>query len=797
MIKILLIEDDQVDRLAFDRFVLKESLPYKYVCAGSVAEAKNALKTENFDVVIMDFMLGDGTAFDLFGDVPVEIPVIVVTGEGDEEIAVQLMKAGAFDYITKHSAGRHLAILPITVRNAVKAKQSEKALREAHEELERRVELRTAQLKRANEKLLLEIRERKRAEEKYRSIFENAVEGIFQSTPDGRFISANPALARIYGYDCPEELLERVTDIGGQLHANPLRREQLVNLLQQNEQVRGFEAEIIRKDGRKIWVSIDARPILDEQGNLEFIEGLLGDITDRTLVLQALRESEERYRTLVENIDIGVTLLDHQYTIVTINQARARMVGKSPHDLIGRKCFEALRKAVKICPDCPCLTALKTGRTVESDTAIETPDGSHMNVRIRVIPIFRRDDSARGFVALTENITERLRFEAQLHQAAKMEAIGRLAGGMAHDFNNFLTTILGYSHLLLQQIPHESPHHHKVAQIYHSAQRSAGLTRQLLAFSRKQVLELRPLDINAVVADLEPMLRRLIGEDVGLSVILDPCLGTVMADPGQIEQILMNLAVNSRDAMPEGGRLTLETGNVFLDADFARSHADVIPGKYVMFAVSDTGIGMESHVLSQIFEPFFTTKEEGKGTGLGLPMVYGIVKQHKGHIFVYSEPKQGTTVKIYWQAARESAEPLTETPLPRTELRGSETILVVEDEEIVRELTCEILHMLGYEVLKATDPGEAIEICATRKGPIQMLLTDVVMPHMNGTALFNRLAVMRPGMEVLYMSGYTENFIVHHGVPDPAVHFLQKPFTGEDLAAKVRFLLDQKKAHPE
>jgi len=575
-IKLLLIEDDEVDRLAFDRFVGKENLPYDYTCAGSVSEGKKALKAGPFDVVVTDFLLGDGTAFDLFGEVPPEIPVIVVTGEGDEEIAVQAMKAGALDYITKHHAGRHLALLPITVQNAIKAKRAEKALQEAHEELERRVERRTAQLNELNEKLLLEIGERKKAEEKYRSIFENAAEGIFQTTPEGRFISANPALARIYGYGSPQDLIENVTDVARQIHANPRRREELVSLLRQDKPVRGFEAEILRKDGRKIWVSIDARPIWDENGNLRFIEGMIQDVTERKSVLQALRESEERYRSLVENIDIGVTLLAPDYTIIATNPARAGMMGKPVRELVGKKCYQVFRNADEVCQDCPCHRSLETGRPAELETEIVREDGSKISMRIRALPILGEDGTAKGFVELVEDITDRLRFEAQLHHAAKMEAIGRLAGGMAHDFNNYLTTIIGYSHLLLQQMAHDNPYRSKVAQIFHGAERSAGLTRQLLAFSRKQVLEVRPLDLNAVVSDLEPMLRRLIGEDVELRAVLAPVLETVMADPGQIEQILMNLAVNARDAMPGGGTLTLTSSNVTLDEAYVLEEREVL-----------------------------------------------------------------------------------------------------------------------------------------------------------------------------------------------------------------------------
>jgi CheY-like chemotaxis protein len=373
-----------------------------------------------------------------------------------------------------------------------------------------------------------------------------------------------------------------------------------------------------------------------------------------------------------------------------------------------------------------------------------------------------------------------------------MEAIGRLAGGVAHDFNNILTAMMGYSNLLLQEIPQEHVHHERVLQISRAAERAAALTRQLLAFGRKQMLDVRVLDLNGVVADLEKILKRLIGEDIELVTIMDPCLGRVHADPSQIEQILMNLAVNARDAMPHGGNLTMGTANAYLDTEYTRTHPEVSPGPYVLLTVSDTGCGMDKETVCRIFDPFFTTKEKGVGTGLGLSTVYGIAKQHQGHIEVYSEPGRGTTFKVYLPRVHEPLEVELKSPAFREERSGTETVLVVEDDEIVRGLACEVLEMLGYTVLKAADPMEALDICLQHAGTIDLLLTDVVLPQMDGRSLFNRVSPMHPETKVLYISGYTEDFVVRHGVLDRGVHFLQKPFTLNSLACKVRGVLEDK-----
>ncbi len=386
---------------------------------------------------------------------------------------------------------------------------------------------------------------------------------------------------------------------------------------------------------------------------------------------------------------------------------------------------------------------------------------------------------------------ERGHLEEQLQQAQKMEAIGRLAGGLAHDFNNLLTVIAGYSQLLLDRLPPGDPICAYVSQIKKAGEGAASLTRQLLAFSRKQVLAPQVLDLNRVVANTNRMLTRLIGEDIELVTICRPDLGRVKADPGQIEQVMMNLAVNARDAMPQGGRITIETANVDLEGNYSNQRLVVTPGAYAMLAVSDTGIGMSPEIQSRIFEPFFTTKEQGKGTGLGLATVYGIVKQSGGYIWVYSEPGKGTTFKIYLPRVQEVAPLAKKVEGNVRATAGSETILVVEDNEAVRRFVREILEAKGYTLLEAGGSEEALKLAESHPEPIHLFLTDVVMPRMNGPELAAHLAPLHPEVKVLYMSGYTDNAVVHHGILESGTHFLQKPFNPETLARSIREVLDE------
>jgi two-component system, cell cycle sensor histidine kinase and response regulator CckA len=381
---------------------------------------------------------------------------------------------------------------------------------------------------------------------------------------------------------------------------------------------------------------------------------------------------------------------------------------------------------------------------------------------------------------------ERQKLEAQLQLAQKMEAVGRLAGGVAHDFNNLLSVILSYAGFATEALREGDPLRDDIEEIRRAGARAADLTRQLLAFSRRQVLEPKVLEPCRVVADMEKMLRRLIGEDVRLELVLPPESGLVKADPGQLEQVIMNLVVNARDAMPDGGTITIEVAQVELDEEYAARHIAVTPGSYMLLSISDTGCGMDETTRQRLFEPFFTTKEKGKGTGLGLSTVYGIVKQSGGNIWAYSEPGQGTVFKVYLPRVKEDSSAAVTRRTQECPAIGTETIVVVEDDDAVRNLTVRILRAAGFKVLTAANGGEALRACEQHPGEIHLLLTDVVMPQMSGRQLAERLVKVRPGLRVLYMSGYTDDAIVHHGVLEPGTKFVSKPFTSAELTRKVR-----------
>jgi signal transduction histidine kinase/CheY-like chemotaxis protein len=418
-------------------------------------------------------------------------------------------------------------------------------------------------------------------------------------------------------------------------------------------------------------------------------------------------------------------------------------------------------------------------------------DGSSMVVRLSSRTV-SNGGSGRSFELFAEDVTERRALEQQLQQSQKMEAVGRLAGGIAHDFNNLLMVISGYSEFLLDRLGPEPALRAPAQEIANAAGRASSLTRQLLAFSRKQMLAPKILDLNGVVTENLKMLTRMIGEDIDLVMVPGEILGAVRADAGQIEQVIMNLAVNARDAMPSGGKLTIETSNVSLDEEYARFHAPLKPGNYVMLAISDTGAGMDQETKSHIFEPFFTTKGP-KGTGLGLSTVYGIVKQSGGYIWVYSDPGKGTTFKIYLPRVAETVESPVQVAAPAESVAaeaGTETILLVEDEANLRYLARQFLEKQGYRVVEAADGAVAMQIVVAHEGVIHLLLTDVIMPGMNGRELAQRVSEIRPQTKVLYMSGYTENVIGHNGMLEDGIRLLQKPFTLRDLKARVREAID-------
>ena len=505
---------------------------------------------------------------------------------------------------------------------------------------------------------------------------------------------------------------------------------------------------------------------------------------------EGLRRSEINFRSLVTHAPYGVCRCDSNGILLDVNPALVAMLGyEAGAELIDQNLANLYSDSQQWFSLADYLRTLQKFHGVSADWVRK--DRTSINVRLSG-RAFRDKADAIFFELFAEDVTERRALEQQLRQAQKMEAVGRLAGGIAHDFNNLLMVISGYSEFLLERIGPEPGLRGPAQEIANAAGRATSLTRQLLAFSRKQMLAPKVVDLNSVVTENLKMLTRLIGEDIDLVMVPGSGIGAVKADPGQIEQVVMNLAVNARDAMPQGGKLTIETTNVQLDANYARFHSPVKPGDYVMLAISDTGMGMDAETQTHIFEPFYTTKGL-KGTGLGLSTVYGIIKQSEGYIWVYSETGKGTTFKIYLPRVDAAAIQLeTSQPLVPSEQPGPghETILLVEDEENLRQLARQSLENQGYRVIDAADGVAAIRLSQTHKGPIHLLLTDVIMPGMNGRELANQVSSSRPETKVLYMSGYTENHIGHNGTLDQGITLLQKPFTLPALQAKVREVLD-------
>jgi PAS domain S-box-containing protein len=760
----------------------------------------------------------------------------------------------------------------------------------------------------------------RRSEEKYRDIFENIAGGIYRTTPEGRYIIINPAFAAICGYASPEEMMEKVTDIPKQIYANAEDRLRFQKRVDAEGQVKGFEVQFKTPTRGLVWVSIHSKALRDEQGNICYYDGTMEDITERKRAEEALRQSEERFRSVFHNAFVGMAIVNPEGHVVEANEPFCRFLGYSREELIGRhftefthpedmsidsdlyaalldderlsysidkrymrkgevvwgrlsvslikdeagqlentivvrediterkRAEEALRggeekyrmlvenanEAIFVVQE----ERLKfvnrkvleiLGYTQEEITSRPFSDLIHPEDREMVLDnylrrlrgetvpstyAFRVIDKDRNTrwvelgavkidwegkpatLSFATDITERKRAEGemgllqeQFRYSQKMEAVGRLAGGVAHDFNNLLTVIRGYSELCLGKLEEADPLWRKVKGIQRASEQGARLTNQLLAFSRHQVMEMKVIDLNRLFKDLDRMLRRVIGEDIELVTTLAEDLGGIKGDLGQMEQVTMNLAVNARDAMPKGGKLTIEAKNVELDDVFFGSHAGGEPGRYVMFSVSDTGFGMTPEVKEHIFEPFFTTKEKGKGTGLGLSTVYGIVKQSGGEITVESEVGKGSVFRIYLPLVEGVME--DQKGEEQGAWGGKETVLVVEDDENVRRLAAEVLEEQGYRVLEASGGEEALQIMEGYGGRVDLILTDVVMPGMSGRELGKR-SVERWGMvKVLYMSGFFDEERVPLNVLEEGMNYIQKPFTIDMLTRKVREVLDK------
>lgn len=638
-----------------------------------------------------------------------------------------------------------------------------------------------------------DITERRNAEDALRET-NQALKALVHASPaaivcvdrDGNITMWNPAAERMFGWQ-EEEILGRTIPMVPDRDRNVFYDFRSAQL--RGESMWNQEVKALRKDGSTFDIIVSLAPLRDDEGELRGAMYVALDITGRKAAEAQLR----LHAAALESAANSVVISDKAGQILWVNPAFTELTGYSAGEAIGQN-FSILNSGThpKTFFDQLWKTILG-GEVWQGEIVNRRKDGSRYSVDQTITPVRHEKGEIMHFVTIQQDITETKALASQLNQAQKMESVGRLAGGVAHDFNNLLSVIIGYSDVLLGETCLDARTLKQAEEIKKAGNRAAALTRQLLAFSRQQVLDPKVLNLNSIVVETEKMLRRLIGEDVELETKLAADLGSVKADPGQVEQIVMNLAVNARDAMPLGGKLTIETSDAELDEEYAWQHVPCVPGSYVALIVTDTGIGMDAETKAHIFEPFFTTKEPGKGTGLGLSTVYGIVKQSGGYIWAYSELGQGSVFKVYLPRVDQPVRQVQTSELAPGVLSGSETILVVEDDESVRELICSMLRPNGYVVLEAKDAVEALDVARRRKS-IDLVLTDVVMPGMNGPAMAKKLEEILPEMSVLYMSGYAGSFAVDRGILDEGASFLQKPFSKNALLQRLRETLDVRAA---
>jgi two-component system cell cycle sensor histidine kinase/response regulator CckA len=768
-LRVLMVEDSPTDAKLVLQALRVRGWQVEFERVEDAASMRAALEGRSWDLVLSDWSMPKFSALgalDILKKAGFDLPFIIVSGTVGEESAVDAMHAGAHDYVLKDKLGR---LIPAV----------ERELRECRE----RASLRESEVRSA-------------------AIVRCSLDAIVGTDHTGRVIEFNPAAERCFGYSREEALGQFIADLVVPERFREQFDARFEGYLAGTQGVVGLEKPMEltakRKDGTEFRIErtttrLDAR-------SPPIIMGFIRDLSERVKAEAALREAQARFTRLAESGLIGIIIGESTGRIVDANDAFLSMVGYSQDDLAaGLVSWERMTPPAWVSLNVAATEQLRVhGVAGPWEKEYLRKDGSLVPVLVGVATL----EGDRN-ISLSIDLTARKQAEAgrtraeealrhsdeQLRQAQKMEAVGRLAGGVAHDFNNVLSVIMSYGDLILGDLKPSDPLRGDIEEIRKAASRAAGLTHQLLLFSRQQVVEPRVIDLHEVLTSMDKMLQRILGEDVDLVLVAQRSGGRVKVDPSHVEQVILNLVVNARDAMPTGGQLTIETANVVLDEAYTNNHVPAKAGQYVMMAVTDTGTGMDRDTQTRIFEPFFTTKEKGKGTGLGLSTVFGIVQQSGGNIWVYSEPGRGTTFKIYLPRVDAEVQALTPTIAPTT-LRGKETILLVEDEEQVRTVVVGVLRRQGYHVIPAQNAGEALLLCERHPGKIDLLLTDVVMPQMSGPELAKRLAMTRPDVRVLCMSGYTDDSIVRHGVLETGVAFIQKPITPGLLARKVREVLD-------
>jgi len=625
-------------------------------------------------------------------------------------------------------------------------------------------------------------------ESRYQLLFDHNVAGFYRTTPDGRVLGCNTTFARMLGYASREEVLGCSSE---QFYFSAEERGQFLKNLQREGSLVNSELRLRRKDGSSIWVVENVAATCDEQGGVTLIEGTMVDISAHKRAEDALRDSQERLFDIITSAMDAIITIDEKQQIIVFNKAAedifrctaAEVIGKSIDRFVPESLREIHQQHIR-----------SFGQTGVSTRSIYSPrtlaavrsNGEEFPIEASISQV--KTSSGRLYTVILRDISARKRTEEQLRQTQKMEAVGHLAGGIAHEFNNYLAIIMGYTELLERETVGNDSLRMSLAEIKGASQKVASLTRQLLAFSRKQVIELREVDLNATVWETHKLLRRLIPVSIDLIPKLQGDLGKVKADPAQVQQILINLVINARDSLPEGGQIVIETAEVELDEEYASRQLEVQPGPYVMLSVADTGIGMDKETLSHIFEPFFTTKEEGRGTGLGLSTTYGIVKQSGGHLTVASVPGRGSTFRIYLPKLSDSGD-LPQVSKAQSCRPRRQTVLVVEDESALRKLMTKVLEGAGFQVVEAKDGEQAVETCKSWAEPIDMVVSDLAMPKLNGLQLKEIVVGLRPTVKFLLISGYAEDVVEDPTILRTNTDFLEKPFLPDELVLKVRQLL--------
>lgn len=820
----LLIAEDSTTQAAALAALLEDN-HYQVTVARDGEEALALLPLHSFSLVLTDIMMPRMGGYELCRrikqELRLEVPVVLLTSLNDPHDIIRGLECGADNYITKPYEPRHLlarirnVLDTRTLRRVTRAtmgveitfmgtrfnvnSEKEQILdlflssvedvvnaNQALESNQRELSAAHAELARAHEQLANYARELERRErvsaEKYRSLMQTAFDGVFVLDIDGSILEANrraTELTRLTQDQLTGRKLETVV-----APADADRFHDRFARLREVGHVQMKDVRLKSLDAGEVYCDVHASCARHNDEYLVLV--ILEDVTERRRAEIAIRESNEMLQTLIEASPLCIIALDPQGRVTLWNQAAQRVLGWSREKAVGkllpgvrperRSIFKALQARI-----------VEGERISGMEIIMHTQRGEARELNMWAAPLLDSRSANRGWVALLADMSEQKTLEQQLRHAQKMEAVGTLAGGVAHDFNNVLTAITGYADVLLEEIQQKDLVA-DINEIKKAANRATALTRQLLAFSRKQVMQPQVVDLNAVIADMQSMLRRLVREDISFSLDLDENLGMVYVDPVQVEQVLLNLVVNARDAAGSSGDITVKTRNVELDGD----GADLGAGSYVMLAVSDTGIGMDRETQKHVFEPFFTTKPKDRGTGLGLSTVYGIVKQSNGHIEIDSEVGKGTTFSVYLPRVQGSPQPQTERADSRSHAAPA-TILLVEDEDAVRELIARVLSRKGYEVLQASNGAEALDIASRREGTISLLLTDIVMPNIGGPELRQKLAETRADLPVLFMSGYAEETLLTDRTIESGAFLIQKPFSPAGLLEKVADVLNNVK----